>query len=101
MAWLADGRIRVKHALWLGAAICAAVVTSQIRTATQNVSAFAALSQQLSEPGGEFDTDNLISNESSYLHVIPALEQRGVTGGVYITSSSRRSLPRRATGWST
>ena len=61
-----------------------AVTTSQTRTATQTVSAFAALSEQLSEPNGDFDTDNLISNESSYLHVMPALEQGGVTGGVYI-----------------
>ncbi len=44
---------------------------------------FAALVEQLSEPNGAFDTDNLISNETSYLHVTPALEQAGV-GGVYI-----------------
>jgi len=68
----------------------AAVGAWSIRTATQAPPAapaatpFAALSERLSEPNGEFDTDNLISNESSYLHVIPALEQGGVTGGVYI-----------------
>jgi hypothetical protein len=44
----------------------------------------ASLVERLSEPNGDFDTDNLISNESSYLHVMPALEQGGVTGGVYI-----------------
>jgi hypothetical protein len=44
---------------------------------------FASLVEQLSEPNGEFDTDNLISNEQSYLHVVPALEKAG-TGGVYI-----------------
>src|SRR5438552_950820 len=75
---------RMKRALLLGVAMVAAIATSQIRTATQTVSTFAALSEQLSEPNGDFDTDNLISNESSYLHVIPALEQGGVTGGVYI-----------------
>jgi len=47
-------------------------------------SSLASLVERLSEPNGDFDTDNLISNESSYLHVIPALEQAGVTGGVYI-----------------
>jgi hypothetical protein len=47
-------------------------------------SPLASLVERLSEPNGEFDTDNLISNESSYLHVMPALEQGGVTGGVYI-----------------
>ena len=45
---------------------------------------FASLVEQLSEPNGQFDTDNLISNEQSYLHVVPALEQAGVAGGVYI-----------------
>lgn len=45
---------------------------------------FARLSLELSEPGGFFDTDNLISNETSYLHVLDALEARGVTGGAYI-----------------
>ena len=45
---------------------------------------FATLVEQLSEPNGEFDTDNLISNEQSYLHVMPALEQASLAGGVYI-----------------
>src|SRR5688572_12401447 len=45
---------------------------------------FASLVEQLSEPGGEFGGDNLISNEQSYLHIMPALEQAGVTGGAYI-----------------
>jgi hypothetical protein len=52
----------------------------QTRTATS----FAARIAQLSEPGGFFDTDNLISNEKSYLHVIPALQRAGVSGGAYI-----------------
>lgn len=46
--------------------------------------AFAARVERLSEPSGYFDTDNLISNEASYLHVMPGLAERGVTGGVYI-----------------
>lgn len=73
-----------KRTVWLAAIVATALVTTPVTTRTQNVSAFAALSEQLSEPNGEFDTDNLISNESSYLHVIPALEQGGVTGGVYV-----------------
>src|SRR5262249_46028880 len=40
--------------------------------------------ERLSEPEGAFDTDNLISNERSYLHVIPALVSGGVSGGTYI-----------------
>jgi len=45
---------------------------------------FASAIATLSERGGYFDTDNLISNESSYLQVLPDLERRGVRGGVYI-----------------
>ena len=50
----------------------------------QTPSGFAARIAQLSEPGGFFDTDNLISNEKSYLHVVPALRESGLTGGAYI-----------------
>ena len=45
---------------------------------------FARLIERLSEPGGYFDSDNLISNESSYQHVLGALRKRSVTGGAYI-----------------
>lgn len=45
---------------------------------------FAAEVERLSEPEGAFDTDNLISNERSYLDVIPALVSAGVSGGAYI-----------------
>jgi len=37
-----------------------------------------------SEPEGYFDTDNFISNETSYLHIIPELQKRVRPGGVYI-----------------
>ncbi|HSR42437.1 MAG TPA: hypothetical protein VLL48_09700, partial [Longimicrobiales bacterium] len=47
-------------------------------------SSWAALVLRLSEPGGYFDTDNLVSNETSYLHVMGALERLGVEGGVYL-----------------
>jgi hypothetical protein len=46
--------------------------------------AFAALSNKMSEQGGYFDSDNLISNETSYLHVLGKLRELGVSGGVYI-----------------
>jgi hypothetical protein len=45
---------------------------------------FAAEIARLSEPEGAFDTDNLISNERSYLEVIPALVSGGVSGGAYL-----------------
>lgn len=45
---------------------------------------FAATVSRISEPGGFFDSDNLISNETSYLHVVTRLRDLGVTGGAYV-----------------
>jgi hypothetical protein len=50
----------------------------------QAPSSFAERVASLSEPGGYFDTDNLISNERSYLEVLPELKRIGVRGGAYI-----------------
>src|SRR4051812_12878964 len=50
----------------------------------QQSSAFASTIAALSERPGYFDTDNLISNERSYLQVVPELKRRGVRGGAYI-----------------
>src|SRR5207249_10494190 len=36
------------------------------------------------EPEGYFDSDNFISNETSYLHVIDQLRQRVKPGGIYL-----------------
>ena len=44
----------------------------------------ARLSAQLSEPPGYFDTDNLISNESSYLQVADRLADAAPGGEVYL-----------------
>ena len=44
----------------------------------------AQLSQKISEPGGYFGSDNLVSNELSYQHIIPKLQDMGVGGGVYV-----------------
>ena len=45
---------------------------------------FADEIARLSEPGGFFDTDNLMSNERTYLHALDALRDRDVSGGVYV-----------------
>jgi len=45
---------------------------------------FAATIERLSEPGGYFDSDNLISNEASYLHVLGQMRALGVRGGAYV-----------------
>lgn len=57
---------------------------AQAAATDDSIRDFGALIGRLSEAGGYFDTDNLISNESSYLHVLPALERYGVSGGAYI-----------------
>jgi hypothetical protein len=45
---------------------------------------FAALVAQLSEAPGYFDSDNIITNEASYLHVASQLAKVGTHGGAYI-----------------
>lgn len=45
---------------------------------------FASQVRALSEPGGFFDTDNLVSNERSYLHVMTDLRQTRVSRGAYV-----------------
>lgn len=64
------------------------VVTSwQAAVATRPQDTFASRVAALSEPGGYFNTDNLISNERSYLHVAPqlrALSTQAAVNGVYI-----------------
>ena len=45
---------------------------------------FAGTVARLSEPPGYFDSDNLISNETSYLHAVSHLRSGHVSGGAYI-----------------
>jgi hypothetical protein len=45
---------------------------------------FGQIVEKFSEPNGYFDSDNLISNESSYLHVMGKMRQMKVNGGAYI-----------------
>jgi hypothetical protein len=76
------GRLRaLAYALVLCAAGAAALLP---RSAAQSQSRFAAQIAALSETGGHFDTDNLISNEHSYLHVLPDLSAGRAAGGAYI-----------------
>jgi hypothetical protein len=45
---------------------------------------FSRYTELWSEPEGFFDSDNFISNETSYLHVMPELQQRVRPGHVYL-----------------
>lgn len=49
-----------------------------------SASEFSRLIRDISEEGGYFFSDNLISNETPYLTVIDKLHQIGTTGGAYI-----------------
>jgi hypothetical protein len=69
-------RSAIRHAVLL------AVIA--LRPAAAQTSAFARLIDRLSEPPGSFTGDNLVSNETSYLHILPDLKARGVHGGAYI-----------------
>jgi hypothetical protein len=67
----------------------AATATTQAAAAQAAPTALSAAEfgqfiERISEPNGYFDTDNLISNESSYLHVMGKLRKLNVTGGAYI-----------------
>ena len=73
--------------LALGVSLCALtllVVAVRAAGQAQTTSVFASRIEQFSEPSGYFDTDNLMSNERSYLHPLEMLRQRGTSGGVYI-----------------
>src|SRR5262245_41900536 len=54
---------------------------AQAPSATSGTASFAALVASLSERDGYFDTDNLISNERSYLHVVPTLRTLAAEAG--------------------
>jgi len=66
--------------LTAGLLIAAAAGVGQV----QAPASFASRIARLSELEGYFDTDNLISNEKSYLHVVPALRQADFGGGAYV-----------------
>ena len=61
---------------------CAQVVPP--KALPDSIADLGALVSQLSEVGGYFDTDNLISNESGYQQVLGAMDRIGVRGGAYI-----------------
>jgi hypothetical protein len=69
---------------WLFAASLAVIGALSARAQRLSDSSFAALVARLSETGGVFDSDNIISNEASYLQIASQLTKVGVHGGAYI-----------------
>ena len=74
---------RHKGEIAVTAALLSVMLAVPLR-AEQAVPPFAAAVAALSEDGGYFDTDNLISNERSYADALPGLDAPGLAGGVYI-----------------
>jgi hypothetical protein len=68
-----------------GAGLARGVATRGIQVITvRDDTSFAGTVARLSEPAGYFDSDNLISNETSYLHAVSHLRSGRVRGGAYI-----------------
>ena len=68
-----------------GAGLARGVATSGIQVVTvRDDTTFAGTVARLSEAPGYFDSDNLISNETSYLHAVSHLRSGHVTGGAFI-----------------
>lgn len=71
----------------LGLLLLRGGAVAQQPSASRIPDSFAARVAALSEPGGYFNTDNLISNERSYLHVAPelrALAKPAAAGSTYL-----------------
>ena len=68
----------------LVAALFVGATPGRVAVDSRDHKVFAGLVARLSEPGGHFDSDNLISNETSYQHVLGKLRELGLRGGVYI-----------------
>ena len=75
--------LRRRAVLWIA---LAALLSRGTVARAQRIadSAFAALVTHMSEPGGYFDSDNIITNEASYLQIASQLQKVGTRGGVYI-----------------
>src|SRR5687768_1901891 len=60
------------------------VVTAQELPKQLSDEEFWRIVTEFSEPGGYFRSDNFVSNESTWQHVIPPLKERIKPGGVYL-----------------
>jgi hypothetical protein len=65
-------------------AVTTAVTRADTLPARLSDAEFWKLSEELSEPGGFFRSDNLVSNELWFQWVVPELLQRSTQGGVYL-----------------
>ena len=90
VSWSSLGGARLRTTAFVLLAISAAGVTRGVATRAAQAArtpadtSFAGMVARLSEAPGFFDSDNLISNETSYLHAISRFKEFGVHGGAYI-----------------
>jgi hypothetical protein len=68
----------------IGAAHGAATTAVQADRKPIPAAEFSRIIREFSEEGGYFWSENLISNETSYLHIVPKLRELGASGGAYI-----------------
>src|SRR6185503_11036030 len=84
------GGLRARTAALMLLAISTVGLTRGIATRAAQLArlpadtSFAGTVARLSEAPGYFDSDNLISNETSYLHAVSKLREVGTSGGVFV-----------------
>lgn len=80
--------VKLSRVLLLPAILFALVITAFSQSAVLpdrlSPADFSRLVTQFSEPGGEFISDNLISNETGYVRVLDKLVELKAAGGAYI-----------------
>src|SRR6516162_6245494 len=86
--WLVSGGFTLVLVLGVAIAPWSPWSQDQPRAAASDVQVsieqFNRYIEQWSEPEGYFDSDNFISNETSYLHVVDDLRARVTPGGIYL-----------------
>ncbi len=72
--------------------LCAGLLLSAAPGAPAQNADFGRTVARLSETAGFFDSDNLVSNETAYLHVLGPLRAMNVRGGAYIGVGPEQSF---------
>jgi len=70
--------------VWMLLAVVTGVAPSYAQAPAEARTDFARLILSLSEEGGTFQMENLVSNEKAYPHAVEGLQRLGVTGGAYV-----------------
>jgi hypothetical protein len=78
---------------WTGPVRMSASASARELPARLTDKEFWDLSEQISEPNGEFQSDNFLSNERGYQIVIPELIKTAKTGRVYLGVGPEQNYP--------